>query len=400
MLYGLWSQVVREHPNEVILRHPELSGGWTAAEIDRRARRIGVPPSGFLIARGDAPDFFPTILAAWQDKAPVLILESRQTQAMEIRSEIPPHTALIKQTCGAAGVERSLFFGETQVLAEGRRNIAALGLHRERCGIAAISLAHSYGFGCLALPMLLGGIPIHALASPLPVLVRKTLEGGGEFFLPGVPALWKTWWLTKTLDVPSLGLALSAGSPLSLDLESGIWNDTGTKLHNFYGTTETGAVAFDHASTPRIDGRTIGKVLPGVHASLTVEGRIQVRTDAAATGSDILLAEDEFDKSHYLTMDMGDIRDGQLLWQDHVGRAINVAGRKVSPEKIKRACLCTPGVSEVSVSGIRSGDIERFEEVKVSLRIDGSTDLKTLKESVQGKLDSWEVPRCWEVRSH
>jgi len=400
MLYEYWSRVVRDHPHEVVLRHPELPDGWTPSEIDQLVSQIEIPPSGYLTAHGDTLDFFPTILAAWKNHRPVLILESGKMRPMEIRSEIPAGTALIKQTCGASGVERSLFFGESQVLAEAGRNTTGLGLHRDRRGIAAISLAHSYGFGCLALPMLVAGIPIDILSSPLPVFVQEALASDGEFFLPGVPALWKTWWLTKSLNTPTLTLALSAGSPLSLDLESDILNDTGIKLHNFYGTTETGAVAFDATRTPRTDTRVIGKLLPGIHVTLSPDRRIQVKTDASATGSDVLLTDDEFEKNHYLTMDVGSLMGDQLLWHDHVGRAINVAGRKVSPEKIKRACLSSPGVRDVCVSGIRSRDYERFEEVKVSLTLDDACDLKSLKKSVHSKLESWEVPRHWDIRNH
>jgi len=405
MLYETWFKLVEEHPDEVALRHPELPNGWTFSEMDRRAREIPLPTFplselGFITAHGDTLDFFPTILAAWKNSIPVLILESSHTKPRLIRSEIPDGTALIKQTCGAPGVERSLFFGESQVLAEGQRNCLALGLNPDCRGIAAISLAHSYGFGCLALPLLLMGVPVDALTSPLPVFVQEALDQEGDFFLPGVPALWKTWWLTKTLHGRSLKLklALSAGAPLSLDLEIKIWNDTGIKLHNFYGTTETGAVAFDDSHTPRSNAQIIGKILPGVDIELSADQRILVQTDARTIGSDLLLSENEFANTHYQTMDEGNVLDGHLHWHDHVGKAINVAGRKVSPEKIKRICLSLPGVSNVIVSGIRSRDYERFEEVKVSLTLDPSHDLKALKETVYNRLDSWEVPRHWDVR--
>ena len=79
----------------------------------------------------------------------------------------------------------------------------------------------------------------------MPMFMHHALDRGGEVFLPGVPAIWKTWWQTGVVKHPAISLALSAGSPLSLELESAIHADCGLKVHNFYGTSETGAIAFD-----------------------------------------------------------------------------------------------------------------------------------------------------------
>lgn len=397
MLYECWSEIVSGCSGEIALRHPDLPGGWTFSELDQRARELTIPSTGYATAHGDSLDFFPTILAAWKKNLPVLILESYHTHPMPIHTEIPTGTALIKQTCGASGVERSLFFGEHELLAEGRRNRHGLELDPSVRGIAAISLAHSYGFGCLALPLLLEGIPVDVLTSPLPVFIQQALEKKGRFFLPGVPALWKTWWLTKALDGGSIHLALSAGAPLSSALELGLWNDTGIKLHNFYGTTETGAVAYDTSGTPRTDGMLVGKILDGVEVTTSDDGRILVKTNARAMGSDSLLSADEFSRSHYQTMDLGQVDGDQLFWHDHVGQAINVAGRKVSPDKIKRVCLATPGVIDAEVTSTRSRDYERFEEVSVKLRLMSDHDLKPIKHMVYERLESWEVPRHWEL---
>ncbi len=196
--------------------------------------------------------------------------------ARTIHCEIPPGTALIKQTCGASGIERSLFFSEAQVHAEGMRNINGLGLQPERRGLAAISLAHSYGFGCLALPLLLAGISVDAVAGPLPMMMDSALARGGEVFLPGVPAIWKTWWQTGLAAHPAISLALSAGSPLSLELEHSVFSENGLKIHNFYGTSETGAIAFDGSTEKRERQGYVGKPLPGIHASTDKNGRILI----------------------------------------------------------------------------------------------------------------------------
>ena len=76
MLYECWSEIVRERSGENALRHPDLPEGWTFGDLDRRARKVTLPASEFAIAYGDSLDYFPTILAAWKNNLPVLILES------------------------------------------------------------------------------------------------------------------------------------------------------------------------------------------------------------------------------------------------------------------------------------------------------------------------------------
>ena len=110
----------------------------------------------------------------------MLLLETETSDVRPIYCPIPKETSLIKQTCGTSGIQRSLFFTAEQVLAEARRNIDGLGLHEGRRGLASISLAHSYGFGCLALPFLIGGIPLEIVHGPLPMFMHGALGKGGE----------------------------------------------------------------------------------------------------------------------------------------------------------------------------------------------------------------------------
>jgi acyl-coenzyme A synthetase/AMP-(fatty) acid ligase len=408
MLPSHWSEILQNHANHVAITHadiPNKNHSWTFDEIDslatKKARALNRASHDFIIAHADTADFIPTILAGWKCNLPVLLLETSHCQPRPINTPIPDGTVIIKQACGATGLERSLFLGESQILAEGRRNIQALGLHSERRGLAAISLAHTYGFGCLVLPLLLGGIPIEVLPSPMPMFIQQSMKNDGEVFLPGVPTLWKTWWLTKVLAPSRISLALSAGSPLSLHLETDVWNDTELKIHNFYGTSETGAIALDDSLTPRTDASLLGKILPGIDIDIIrfngSDQRILVRTDAIALGADHLQRDHEFNSDSYLTMDQGSVHNGHLYWKNHIGLAINVAGRKVSPEKIHRVCTAMPGVLSAEVFRTPSRDPERFEEVSIKVKLDSHTELKTLKNWAYNHLESWEMPRHWNL---
>lgn len=395
MLLKRWNDVVARHRDDVVLRRPGEAAGISIGEIDRMAGEIDV--SGPVVpAIGEAADFFPSLVAAWRSGKPALLLENKTSSIRPIRSEIPKGAVLIKQTCGASGIERSLFFNAAQILAEGERNIRGLGLHQNRRGLAAISLAHSYGFGCLALPLLLEGIPLEITAGPLPMFLQPALDRGGEVFLPGVPAIWKTWWQTGVAGHPAISLALCAGSPLSLELETAIHFECGLKIHNFYGTSETGAIAFDRSEAPRNRADFIGEILPGIQASVDESNRIAVRSDARALDTDIPAWDGEFDDLIYLTLDEGQVSDEGILITRCIGEAINVAGRKVSPTRLRTILEQLDGVSKAIIESGQSRDFERFGEIRVRLCVETGYDKKAIREQLRQRVESWEMPRHWE----
>ncbi len=399
MLNARWREIMAGRGQRTALWHHGLELPWTYADLDRRAEELVGSiddTTEYVIAQADQVDFLPMILAGWKTGTPVLVLETSHCRPRAIRSAIPDGTVFIKQSCGASGVERSLFLDERAVLAEAARNIEGLGLVPERVGLVAISLAHTYGLGCLALPLLLGGIPLDVISAPLPMFLQQAFDRHHACFLPGVPALWKTWMMSDCLDHPSLELAVSAGSPLTLEIEEKIHRATGTKVHNFYGTSETGAVAFDSTDSLRSDEGLLGSLLEGVEVTISQDGRILVKSDAMATGADLLLRDDEFTTGNYRTSDTGRLENGSLFWSAHQGRAINVAGRKVSPDKVIRVCQTTEGVVRVEVKSVQSRDPERFQEVAVFLELAQDAELKTIKSAVYDRLESWEMPRHWK----
>jgi len=397
-LIGHWNGLISRHAGKVALWHPGRTEGVGFGEIDRRSREIDACGE-FVVACGESPHFFATLIAAWRVGKPALLVETATSGVRPIHCAIPEGTSLIKQTCGASGIERSLFFTAEQVLAEARRNIDGLGLHQGRRGLAAISLAHSYGFGCLALPFLIGGIPLEIVPGPLPMFMHGALEKGGEVFLPGVPAIWKTWCQTRLAADPAITLAISAGSPLSLGLEQSIHAECGLKIRNFYGTSETGAVAFDNSETPRTEAAFVGKALPGVVVSAEAGGRIHVSGDSRASGSDIPEWEGEFGDGPYRTHDIGEVRDGKIFIHRCDGGAINVAGRKVSPARLRSILESLPGVLAAEVGSGPSRDFERFEEIRVRVDIAAGADPKDVRERFRQATESWEMPRKWEFET-
>ncbi len=396
MLYESWLRVVEKHSDQTAVFHPGKAKALRFLDIHERSQKIALSSPEVYQAHASHPDFFPTIVAAWKKKTPLVLLDSPKPVLKPILGGIPSETSLIKQACGSSGCERSLFFTEEQLLAEAQLNIDTFSLTPSQRSLCVISLAHSYGLGCLTLPLLLGGIPIEILASPFPAFLSECFQKEGSVFLPAVPALWKTWHNSRVIQAPKISLGVSAGSPLSLELENSIWESTGLKIHNFYGTSETGAIAYDSSNTPRLTQSLLGKLLPNVSVIIDQKNHLCVQSPALASGADKLLTPTEFSASHLQTMDQGALHQNSLHWHQFQGNAINIAGRKISPERIKRHCLALPDVLQVEIEKIRSEDFERFEEAKIKVKTSNQTPLRLIKRQLANTLDGWEIPRLWE----
>src|SRR5262249_31066868 len=115
----------------------------------------------------------------------------------------------------------------------------------------------------------------------LPETLRRAAEGLRAATLPAVPALWRAWHDGRAIPA-NIKLAISAGAPLPLPLEQEIFSTCGLKLHNFYGSSECGGIAYDASEEPRRDSSCIGAPMQYVELSMAEDGCLQVAGGAVA----------------------------------------------------------------------------------------------------------------------
>ena len=169
---------------------------------------------------------------------------------------------------------------------------------------------------------------------------------------------------------------------------------TGLKIHNFYGSSECGGIAYDVTATPRTGDACVGSRMQNVEVALSEDGCLQVR--GAAVGEtywpdgDITLAGGRFQ-----TSDLAELRDGQVFLRGRLGDQINVAGRKVSPATIEQALREHGSVKECLVFGIPSSDADRTDVIVACVAAEGPHDDAGLKQFLLEKLPGWQVPREW-----
>jgi acyl-coenzyme A synthetase/AMP-(fatty) acid ligase len=407
MLYERWRMIARKQHNEIALRDfasgqcrtfaelfaaGESWKGTPAPAAPKLPSEGGSGPAGaggIIFPQGHAPEFILDLLAAWRENKMACPLEPGQLPP-EV-SRLPENCVHFKSTSATAGAARLVAFTAEQLMADADNIVATMDLRSDRPNLGVISMAHSYGFSNLVLPLLLHGIPLILAPAPLPEIIRRVAEGESAVTLAAVPAMWRAWHEADAIP-STVRLAISAGAPLSVDLEQAVFKSHGLKIHNFYGTSECGGIAYDASETPRTDAAFVGTPMQNVNLSLNDQGCLVVRSRAVAEtywpGK-----LDSLGGGIFQTSDLAELKGGPVYLRGRLGDQINVAARKVSPETVERALLAHPRVRECLVFGAPSRDVERTEIIVAVIVSDAAE--KELKQFLLQTLPAWQVPREW-----
>jgi len=392
-----WQQILGRQGDSVALWHP--GGALSFHALDAAARALpaqSCPRLGrYYLAQGDGAEVITALLAGFLTQRPVHVVEKDRTR--RIPTCCPPEgTALVKQTVGSSGVRRCQFFTMAQTAADVDRLHGALGLGQCAVALAALSVAHSFGLTTTVLQTLLQGLPTHWLMTPFPTCLQGALAVHERVFLPGVPAMWRAWSISG-LDLGSVSLAVSAGSPLTLDLEARVRQTFGLKLHNLYGTSECGAISYDASETARTDAADLGTLLPGIQATVDETGLLWVQSDSVGLGYDSPLPGEVFGTSRHRTWDRIRLDQASLSYCGCTGQGINVASRKLSPGAIAEKIRTATGLRHVRIHGQPSRDPERVEDVVAYVDLPAAALTQEFKSRACAALALWEVPRHWRV---
>jgi long-chain acyl-CoA synthetase len=389
MLYERWKKISAARRNETALRDFTSGKRWTFGELfseDEKREAKGK----IIFPQGHSPEFIFQLLAAWRENKIVCPLEPGQSPP-EI---LPPlkNCVHLKSTSATGGAPRFVAFTAEQLMADAENLVSTMGLRADWPNLGVISLAHSYGFSNLILPLLLHGVPLILVPAPLPEIIRRAAESEPAITLPAVPAMWRAWHEANAIP-KNVRLAISAGAPLPVNLEQEIFESCGIKIHNFLGSSECGGIAYDATDLPRTDAMCAGAPTQNVNLALNDDGCLVVRSRAVAETywperSDLLGG------GIFQTSDLAELKAGKVFLRGRLGDQINVAGRKISPETIERALLANPKVRECLVFGAASFDAERTEIVVAIVVSDAREN--ELKQFLLQTLPAWQVPREWK----
>ncbi len=389
-----WQQLVEAEPEALALRDAATGEVWSRAALSAAAAAL--PPAGSLaVVQEKGVALILRVLRAFTDRVPVFLVDQPQALPSGLES-LPEDVCLIKTTSGSTGQPRHVLFTEGQLIADASAIIQSMGLVRTSPNIAVISMAHSYGFSNIVLPLLWAGIPIIYVASPLPAAMGQALGHSRGVTLPAVPAMWRAWHQAGLLTPGRVRLAISAGAPLPLALEEEVFHSTGLKLHNFYGSSECGGIAYDASSTPRPDAALAGSPLHGVTIHLSDAGLLSVTSPAV--GLRYLAPDTSLSDGRFQTSDLATWVGESIALTGRVGDAINVAGRKISPAEIEADLAQIPGLLSVVVFGVPAADPVRGDDIVACLRLAPTTTLEQVKQAAATQLSPHHMPRRWSVQ--
>lgn len=391
MLYDRWREICRTAANQFALSDLASDRSWTFAQLSRAAESGGKSAQTASFPSGQEADFVLEVLRAWRSGRVVCPLEPGQLRPAH--KKVPRGIMHLKTTSASTGTPRLIAFTGAQLMADAANIVETMGLRPDWPNLGLISLAHSYGFSNLVLPLLLHGIPLVLAGSALPESVRRAIGNFREVTIAGVPALWRTWLEAGVLS-PKVRLAVSAGAPLPLELEKKIHARAGIKIHNFYGSSECGGIAYDETSLPRADAACVGRPMRNVTIDIGPDGCVEVRS--SAVGQTYWPKPiDNLGKGVFRTSDLGEMKDGRLFLRGRASDQINVAGRKVLPEAIEAVLSKHPRVRACLAFGVPEDDPRRGETIVACVAGSAGVTPENLKQFAISRLPAWQVPRKW-----
>ena len=294
-----------------------------------------------------------------------------------------PEVCLIKLTSGSTGQPRPLVFTAGQLLADAQQVTTTMGIGRRDLNYALIPLGHSYGLGSLAVPLLAHGVPLVCGTAPLPRAIAEDFARWRPTVFPGVPALWRALAASE-VKLPGLRLAISAGSPLPGQVAQDFVARYGQPLHSFYGSSETGGIAWNRAGSVALAGE-VGAALRGVKLIALRGARLQVSSGAVLThGNRRRVGK----LGAWIMPDRATLgRNGRVTLSGRRGTTVKIAGRRVSLSEVRDRLGRLPGVHEVWV-GISAGDGSALKAVVVTER--SAADLRA---ALLADTAAWKIPK-------
>jgi long-chain acyl-CoA synthetase len=319
------------------------------------------------------------------------------------RPELCAGAAILKLTSGSTGLPKATFTTDREVVIDTEHIVTAMGITPSHTQLAAIPLSHAYGLGNLLMPALLQGTAVVLRESFVPQAIASDARDYGANVFPGVPFMFEHLVISVPAASWPRGLhrLMSAGARLEAATARRFHDAFGVKIHSFYGTSETGGIAYDDTDEVS-DETTVGRPMPDVVVTLRPEegarddeGRVHVASGAVATRYVGERPSDgAFGDGGFLTGDFGRFDGrGHLVLTGRVSAFINVAGRKVQPEEVEQVLRTMPGVADVRVLG--AADPARGEQIVACIvRTDGDRNVLAVRRFCAARLAPYKLPRA------
>jgi long-chain acyl-CoA synthetase len=281
---------------------------------------------------------------------------TRLSAGQRTRTTLPAEARLIKLTSGSTGLPKGIVTSDANLLADCTSICASMDIRPDDVNFGAIPMSHSYGFSNLVMPLLVQGTPVVISNQYLPQSVIDLCNRYACTVMPLIPMVFEhlsnlphddgTFTTARTF--------LSAGAPLPPATSRRFRERFGQPIHSFYGCSECGGITYDRRGSA-VERGSVGAAMEHIELSID-SARLIVRSDSVALGylHDVSTFH-PFEPRTFVTDDIAEIVDEEVVLTGRVSDLINTAGKKVNPREVEQIILQMDGVRQVKVYGAPAG---------------------------------------------
>lgn len=298
----------------------------------------------------------------------------------------PSDACLVKLTSGTTGRPRPLIFNDAQMIADANQVMRTMGIRKTDINYGLVPFGHSYGLGNLTLPLLARGVPLVCGSSPLPQAIAQDFVRWQPTVFPSIPAVYRALAAASLprSALASLRVAISAGAPLPPETAREFAAKFGCRIHAFYGSSETGGIAYDRTGGATMTGG-VGRAMQGVQIRPRRGGGIEVRSPAVFTHGN---ARRRGGLGCWVPPDNVRIDGrGRLTLLGRRDRTIKIGGRRLNLAEVAARLRRLAGVRDVWV-GVRPGAEPVLGAALVCER--SAVELRT---ELLADTAAWKVPK-------
>jgi acyl-coenzyme A synthetase/AMP-(fatty) acid ligase len=229
-------------------------------------------------------------------------------------------------------------------------------------------------------------VPLVCGSAPLPQAIAEDFLRWRPTVLPSVPAVFRALVAAEIAPsmLSSLRLAISAGAPLPPETARAFVARFGRRIHAFYGSSETGGIAFDRSGVATLAG-AVGRSMRGVRITQQRGGRLRVCSAAVFTQRN--------PTGCWSPPDLASIdAQGIITLLGRRGTMVKIGGRRVNLGEIAARLRRVAGVRDVWV-GVNGAAESMLGAAVVSERT-----AEELRAALRADLAAWKIPKRWAVR--
>jgi len=287
--------------------------------------------------------------------------------------------AVVKTTSGSTGQPKGIFFSDVEMMADARNVCSSMGIGPQDLNYAILEYPHSYALGNLILPLYLYGSAIVQSSSVFPQVIAAEINRWKVTVFPSAPQVLKA---LAQADV-ELGLQLrtviSAGSRLDPEVARAFYAKHGRRVHNFYGSSETGGIAYDYDGNLSTAVAAIGRPLKGVRVEQAKSGRFLIESDAVFSYKNPR-------KGAFMLSDFGVIdSDGYISLKGRSKDMVKIGSRRLNLSEVQRSICGIKGVSNCYI----------FLDEKTGKLLggyEGGTTPEDLRAALAAIQPNWRIP--------